>query len=163
MCHLNVKKLYFSGGYCFHCYSILYEASPVVQHLISYLSNRTQHIQGQKVKSSPSLLTHGVPQGSVLGSVLFIIYILVFIVTLMTLKSTSSLSPTLHHPPTALTSYLQAITNTIHLQAGATHRSPLTVQQEVTANQKDTWLTNQPFVAAALFIEEKTFICHLYM
>ena len=42
--------------------------------LRSYLQDRTQVVTVNEIKSSPSLLTCGVPQGSVLGPVLFILY-----------------------------------------------------------------------------------------
>ena len=40
----------------------------------SYLSNRTQTISMNNLKSDPAPVPYGVPQGSVLGSVLFVLY-----------------------------------------------------------------------------------------
>ena len=41
----------------------------------SYLSNRRQYVTIGGIKSDDTLITHGVPQGSVLGPLLFLLYI----------------------------------------------------------------------------------------
>ena len=47
----------------------------VKQHwFVSYLSNRTQYVSIRNCNSSMSNITLGVPQGSVLGPVLFFVY-----------------------------------------------------------------------------------------
>ena len=51
----------------------------VLLWFISYLQNRYFSIKINNEYSSKKLLTHDVPQGSVLGSILFSIYLLTFI------------------------------------------------------------------------------------
>ena len=43
--------------------------------LIDYLSNRTQVVEFQGVTSNPKAISAGVPQGSILGPLLFILHI----------------------------------------------------------------------------------------
>ena len=66
LCHLDQNNLWhtFLSVYC-----------PKTQYWDSFLRSRTQVVTENEVKSSPSLLTCGVPQGSVLGLILFILYI----------------------------------------------------------------------------------------
>ena len=58
----------------------------------SYLENRKQYTEIDYIKSNTSLITTGVPQGSILGPLLFIIYINDFA---QATKLTFSFTPTI--------------------------------------------------------------------
>ena len=62
--NLLLRKLYCMGF-----------REPVNQYLKSYLSGRKQHVQVDNFKSDSLAITKGVPQGSVLGPLLFCLYI----------------------------------------------------------------------------------------
>ena len=48
---------------------------PMLEIMKSYLSDRKQILRNGAARTSPRTLTFGVPQGSVLGPLLFIIYV----------------------------------------------------------------------------------------
>ena len=57
----------------------------------SFLCNRSQTLEINKQLSDAALISNGVPQGSVLGPLLFLLYIRIFILALILLISTSLL------------------------------------------------------------------------
>ena len=48
----------------------------VIDWFASYLKGRTQYVRSSSNSSSPSAVLYGVPRGSVLGPILFLLYIL---------------------------------------------------------------------------------------
>ena len=48
----------------------------VLEWFRNYLSNRQQHVKINNSKSDPLIIKHGVPQGSILGPILFSVYLI---------------------------------------------------------------------------------------
>ena len=74
---LSTIKFFFQGSHLFRYYWIcsLSHFIPIKPHLLlSYLLNRTQSVTIQSQTSPSSPLLTGVPQGSVLGPLLFCLY-----------------------------------------------------------------------------------------
>ena len=76
-----------------------------LQWFISYMHNRQQYVEIENTKSTTETITTGVPQGSILGPLLFLIYI-----NDIALASTT-LSPIMYADDTALLSTLQNFTS----------------------------------------------------
>ena len=76
-----------------------------VQWFITYMHNRQQYVEIENTKSTTETITTGVPQGSILGPLLFLIYI-----NDLALASTK-LSPIMYADDTTLLSTLQIFTS----------------------------------------------------
>ena len=76
----------------------------------SYLENRQQYTEIDTVKSNTSLITTGVPQGSILGPLLFIIYINDFA------QTTNLFNFLIYADDTTLSSTLNTFNDNIHDQ-----------------------------------------------
>ena len=76
----------------------------------SYLENRKQYTEIDNVKSSMSFITTGVPQGSILGPLLFIIYINDFA------QTTKMYNFLIYADDTTLSSTLNTFNDNIHDQ-----------------------------------------------
>ena len=70
----HIYTLYHHHSIVYYLKNYIYIYDLALYFFRSYLQDRTQVVTVNGIKSSPSLLTCGVPQGSVLGSILFILY-----------------------------------------------------------------------------------------
>ena len=95
---------------------------PILEWFQSYLENRLQTVVINGVKSDPLVMSHGVPQGSVLGPLLFLIYI-----------NDLSLN-------TSLTSILFADDTCLFLSDKCPNRLETTINQEL--EKISGWLTS---------------------
>ena len=77
-CFLDLKKTFDTVNHSI-LISKLYKygiRGPTLGWFKSYLSNRQQYAQIHKTKSDTKPITCGIPQGSILGPLLFIIYLI---------------------------------------------------------------------------------------
>ena len=74
---LDLSKAFYTLDHKIMLYKLKYYevTGPALELLRSYLSDRKQYVEFENVKSDSSNIKTGVPQGSILGPLLFVIYV----------------------------------------------------------------------------------------
>ena len=70
-----VKSLIFTEGYTQCNFDILWCKGVALSWISNYLSNRTQYVYYNNIDSDSMNITCGVPQGYILGPIIFLLYI----------------------------------------------------------------------------------------